>query len=113
MNVKELIVELQKIENQELEVVILPEEDLFTGDGIVCFGNVGIVQEKDLYLDTCDMRADGGIYKEYDQLVEDREDDLQEIFDVDDLSKIPERKLQEWANSYARLRAVIIEAKVR
>ena len=99
MKVRELIEILQKIENKELEVQILPCKEQFAGD-YCCYGEAKNVEEKELYLDN-------ELFKEIQNMVESHEDDLEEMFDKS-IDEITNEEVEEWVGTYSKIHAVII-----
>jgi hypothetical protein len=112
MTVQQLIDKLQLIENKNLEVKVLPDPDLLIDDEICAYGRIDEIEELQLYLDMNSPFCDGGMYKEYDSLIESNEHNLEEEFEVEQIIDIPVYKLQKWAEEHEKLHAVIITLKV-
>ena len=111
MKVRELIEVLQKIENKELEVQILPCEEMFANDTPI-FGVVRDVQEKVMYLDEWEY-YDIPLYKEIDSIIEDHEEEIIDEFQEPDIDDIPKEKIDKWvSDKFQKMHAVIIEATV-
>jgi hypothetical protein len=110
MTVKELIEKLEQIQNKDLEVRIIPDSELVIEDRVSCYGFVGDIEEKIVYLDEDDAFLHGGFYKNFDDLIESSILRLEEYFECD-VDDIPKSDLEAWANEKEKLHALVIRAK--
>lgn len=107
MKVRELIEALQK-EDQELEVKIHPDQELFLDEGLTAYGDVGFIEEDELYFD--ESRNCYHNKKDFEEFLEEDFGDIYETENANDWH------LQNYKNErYAKaekLHALFIRASV-